>query len=126
QPNNPYFRELKGQALFEAGHVAEAVAPLRKAMSMLPDEGLIRILLAQALVATNRPKADDEALAQLRKAARTETDSPTLHQQLAIVYARKGDLGRADLASAEAAFAQGDLDLAKLRAKRARAQLKEG
>ncbi len=30
EPNNPYFYELKGQALLEGGHAAEAIAPLRQ------------------------------------------------------------------------------------------------
>ncbi len=34
QPNNPYFYELKGQALLEGGHPAEAVAPLRQAVQL--------------------------------------------------------------------------------------------
>ncbi|MGH6690279.1 MAG: FCD domain-containing protein, partial [Gammaproteobacteria bacterium] len=32
QPNNPYFHELKGQALLEGGRAAEAIAPLRRAV----------------------------------------------------------------------------------------------
>lgn len=125
-PDNPYFWELKGQALFEGGMVREAVAPLRKAVALAPNSGLIRILLAQAQIASEDPKLTDDALENLRLAARTEPDSITLHQQFAIAYARKGDVGRADLASAEAAFIKGDLDLAKQRAKRAKAQLRTG
>ena len=34
QPNNPYFYELKGQALLEGGRPAEAVAPLRQAVQL--------------------------------------------------------------------------------------------
>ncbi len=34
QPNNPYFYELRGQALLEGGRPAEAVAPLRRAVSL--------------------------------------------------------------------------------------------
>ena len=33
QPNNPYFYELKGQALLEGGQPAEAIAPLRHAVA---------------------------------------------------------------------------------------------
>ena len=33
QPNNPYFYELRGQALLEGGKPAEAIAPLRKLSS---------------------------------------------------------------------------------------------
>ena len=35
QPNNPYFYELRGQALLEGGKPAEAIAPLRKAVAAL-------------------------------------------------------------------------------------------
>src|SRR5690606_2200737 len=34
QPNNPYFHELKGQALLEGGRPAEAVGPLRHAVRL--------------------------------------------------------------------------------------------
>ena len=125
-PRNPYFRELKGQAYFETGQAKKAVGPLKKAVSLAPNAALIRILLAQALIATNTPKATAEAVKHLRKAAIRENRSITLHRQFAIVYARQGKLGRADLSAAEAAFIAGDLDLAKMRAKRAKARLKKG
>ena len=95
-------------------------------MALAPNSGLIRILLAQAQIASENAGLTNEALENLRLAARTEPRSVTLHQQLAIAHARKGDVGRADLASAEAAFILGDLDLAKQRAKRAMAQLRKG
>lgn len=34
QPENPYFHELKGQALLEGGRAAQAVAPLRRAVEL--------------------------------------------------------------------------------------------
>ena len=42
QPNNPYFHELKGQALLESGRGAEAIPPLRRAVSLAPGSNLIR------------------------------------------------------------------------------------
>ena len=59
QPQNPYFHELKGQALLEAGRPAEAIAPLRHAIQLAPNPALIQIMLAQALIAT-----DDRARAR--------------------------------------------------------------
>src|SRR6185503_12872281 len=44
QPNNPYFYELKGQALVENGRASEAIAPLRKAASLAPQPALIQIM----------------------------------------------------------------------------------
>ncbi len=125
-PKNPYFWELKGQALFESGKARQAVAPLRRAVKLAPGAALIRILLGQAMMATNNPKMVKEAMTQLRKASTREYKSITLHQQLAIGYARLGNIGRADLSSAEAAFLGGDLKLAKQRAKKAKTKLRKG
>src|SRR5262249_49363139 len=52
QPNNPYFYELKGQALLEGAKPNEAVAPLRKAVQLSNNNPLIEMLLGQALVAS--------------------------------------------------------------------------
>ena len=56
QPNNPYFYELKGQALLENGKANEAIAPLRRAAQLAPQPALIQIMLGQALVATENPQ----------------------------------------------------------------------
>jgi predicted Zn-dependent protease len=68
RPDNPYFHELRGQALLENGRPLEAIASLRKAASLAPNAILIRILLGQALIAANEPKLGDEALGMLRAA----------------------------------------------------------
>jgi predicted Zn-dependent protease len=49
-PTDPYFRELKGQMLFENGHVAEAVEPYEAAVRLAPDAPLLRIGLAQVYI----------------------------------------------------------------------------
>src|SRR3984893_18536225 len=41
QPNNPYFHELRGQALLEGGKPADAIAPLRKAVQLSNSAPLI-------------------------------------------------------------------------------------
>ena len=73
-PNNPYFYELKGQALLESGTPAEAIAPLRRAVALAPSPALIQILLAQALVATNNAKMTAEAIPLLRAALAKEPE----------------------------------------------------
>src|SRR5690348_218287 len=95
QPNNPYFYELKGQALLEGGHPSEAVAPLRQAVQLSHNTPLIEILLAQALNATNNPKLSEEAVGLLRTAISREPESPEAFSQLAMAYGRKGDLANA-------------------------------
>jgi predicted Zn-dependent protease len=126
QPNNPYFHELKGQALLENGRATEAVAPLRRAASLAPDPTLMQIMLGQALVATNNRAHADEAIAILRNGLAREPDTPNGYQQLAMAYGRKGDLAQADLASAQAAFARGDIKTARELAARAKTRLPVG
>ncbi len=119
-PNNPYFYELKGQALLEAGHAAEAIQPLQRAVQLAPDPALIQMTLGQALVATNNPKMADQAIPLLHAALIKEPDSPEAYTQLAMAYGRKNDLADADLASAQAAFARGDNKTARELAERAK------
>jgi predicted Zn-dependent protease len=126
QPNNPYFHELKGQALIEGARPAEAIAPLRRAVQLAPEPTLIQLMLGQALVATNDPRHADEAINMLRNALAREPDAPAGFQQLAMAYGRKGDLAQADLASAQAAFARGDFKTARELASRAKTRLPVG
>lgn len=126
QPSNPYFHELKGQALLEGGRPAEAVAPLRQAVQLSNNAPLIQVMLAQALNATNNPKVAEEAVGLLKIAISREPDLPEAHTQLAMAYGRKGDLANADLASAQAAFSRGDIVTARQLAARAKSRLPVG
>ena len=87
---------------------------------------LIEILLAQALNATNNPKMAEESVALLRTAISREPEAPEAYAQLAMAYGRKGDLANADLASAQAAFARGDVKTARQLATRAKTRLPIG
>ncbi len=126
QPNNPYFHELKGQALLEGGHPAEAIAPLRRAVQLAPHPALIQIMLGQALIATNNPKNADEAVPLLRAAINREPEAPDAYAELAMAYGRKGDVAHADLAAAQAAFNRGDMMTAKQLAARAKTRFAVG
>ena len=126
EPNNPYFYELKGQALLEGGHPGEAVAPLRRAVRMSHRAPLIEILLGQALIATGNRNVADEAIHMLRGAIQREPETPGAYSQLAMAYGRKGDLAQADLASAQAAFTRGDYKTARQLAERAKTRLPVG
>ncbi len=125
-PNYPYFYELKGQALLEAGYPAEAIAPLRRAVQLAPTPALIQIMLGKALIATNNAKMADEAIPLLRTALITEPESGDAYEQLAMAYARKNDLADADLASAQAASARGDNRTARQLAARAKTRFPVG
>ena len=119
-PNYAYFYELKGQALLEGGHPAEAVGPLHHAVQLAPSPALIQILLAQAIVATSDAKSADEAISLLHAAIIREPEAADAYTTLAMAYARKNNLADADLASAQAAFARGDNKTARELAERAK------
>jgi predicted Zn-dependent protease len=126
QPDNPYFFELKGQALLEGAHPAEAIAPLRRAVQLTPNPPLIQIMLGQALIATNNLANAAEAIPLLRAAILREPEASEAYTQLAMAYGRKGDLAQADLSSAQAAFVRGDLKTARQLAARAKTRLPIG
>jgi predicted Zn-dependent protease len=126
QPANPYFYELRGQALLEGGKPAEAIAPLRKAVALSNNAPLIEMLLGQALVGTDNKAYTEEAIAILRAAVARETEAPLGYMQLAMAYGRKGDLAQADLASAQAAFLRGDNKTARELASRAKTRFAVG
>ena len=126
QAQNPYFHELKGQALLEAGKPAEAIAPLRQAIALAPSPALIQVMLGQALIATHDRARIDEAISILQVALTREPESPDAYGHLAMAYGQKNDLARADLASAQAAFMRGDLRTAREIATRAKTRFPVG
>ena len=126
QPNNPYFYEVRGQALLEGGRPTEAIVPLRKAVQLSHNAPLIEMLLGQALVASNNNAYTDEAISILRAAVAKETEAPLGFSQLAMAYGRKGDYAQADLASAQAAYLRGDNKTARELASRAKTRFAVG
>ena len=126
QPNNPYFHEVRGQALLEGGKPQEAIAPLKKAVALSNSSPLIEMMLGQALVATGNNAYTDEAIAILRAAIARESEAPIGYTQLAIAYGRKGDYAQADLASAQAAYLRGDSKTARDLASRAKTRFAIG
>lgn len=120
QPGNPYFYELKGQALLEGGRAREATAPLRKASQLSGGNPLIRTMLGQALVENGDKSSTDEAIRELNFGLQRDSNSSTGWRYLATAYGQKGDLANADLASAQSAFYGGDYKLARELAGRAR------
>jgi predicted Zn-dependent protease len=118
-PENPYFWELKGQALLESGRAAQAIAPLQEAVRRLPTNGLVRMLLAQAQLGLDGKANAAAALESLKLAQHSEDDSPRLYMLMAQAYGRLDKLAMAELATAEMAIRRGDRELASQKATRA-------
>jgi predicted Zn-dependent protease len=100
-PNDPYFLELEGQILLESGKPADALAPLREATELTNNQPLIAATFGHALIATENPANYDEAERVLKAAVNKDHDNPDAWYQLGMVYAARGDIPRARLASAE-------------------------
>ena len=125
RPGSPWFWELKGQALLENGRAREALAPLRKAVTLSGGHPLIRMMLGHALISTESAKDADEALKHLQIAMQRDPDAAEGWQWLARAYARKGNEPMAALASAQGYFAQGAYEESRRLARRAKAGLPE-
>jgi predicted Zn-dependent protease len=101
KPDNPYFLEIKGQVLLEAGKANEALAPLRKATELTGNDPLIASTFGLALVNTEDKAHLGEAETVLRAAVARDRENPFAWYELGLVYGAKGDIVRANLASAE-------------------------
>ncbi len=122
-PRDPYFRELKGQMLFENGRIADAAQPYEEAVRLAPAAPLLRISLAQVYVESDDPKMNKRAIAYLNDALRTEDKETTGWHLLATAYGRDNQMGMAALALAEEGLSAGKKKDATQQASRAKALL---
>jgi predicted Zn-dependent protease len=122
-PTYPYFYELKGQALLEAGKASAAVAPLRKAVALAPKAGLIRIMLGAAELAAGDAGT---AIADLRAGLADEPLAAIGYRHLAMAYQQEGKVAEAELATAEGTLIAGDVESARTFARRAQAKFATG
>jgi predicted Zn-dependent protease len=106
-PNNPYYRELKGQMLFENGRIREAIRPYEDAVRLAPGAPLLRISLSQVYIETSEPALNKRAIAYLNDASREEGRDSSVWHFLAVAYGRDNQLGMAALSLAEQALADG-------------------
>ncbi|MBV8122161.1 MAG: M48 family metalloprotease [Alphaproteobacteria bacterium] len=104
-PRDPYFRELKGQMLFENGRISEAVQPYEDALRLNPGAPLLRIELAQVYIENNDPAQNKRAIAYLSDALRTEDKDVDGWHLLATAYGRDNQIGMAALSLAEEGLA---------------------
>ncbi len=118
-PGDPFFHELKGQVLYESGRVAEAVPDYEAAVAALPDEPLLRVGLAQALLESGDATRLDAAVEHLEAALRGDRDFSATWRLVGEAYGRQGREPEAALAAAENALLLGRREDARHFAERA-------
>ena len=125
RPDNAWFYEVKGDILTRAGRKQEAITPLRQALKFANDSMLIRVQLADSLMASGDPTSTNEAVEMLRKSL-VDDQNPRAYRLLATAYYKQGKGPEADAAQAQAEFQEGDLKKAQIFAKRALTKLAQG
>lgn len=125
-PNDPYFHELRGQMLYESGRAAQSVPSYRRAVQLLPAVGIVKVDFARALLETNKPDDDREAVRNLELARQTESGSFDLWRLMAAGYSKLNNPGMTSLARAEMAILRGNRAEAQAHAATAERQLQQG
>ena len=107
RPEDPYYHELRGQFLLEAGRAASAAESYRRATELAPGEALILGGLGRALLNMDDRSADTEARAVLARSASVDKANVGVLRDLALAEARLGNDGAAALATAERHLLEG-------------------
>ena len=112
-PKDAYFNELKGQILYENGHIAQAIPYYQKALDLMPSAPLLKIQLATSQIAAGGESQIQDAIIHLKQALMDEKDSPHIWRQLAIAYGKDHQIGLSNLALAEEAMLKKDSHAAR-------------
>ena len=124
-PRNPWFYELKGQILYESGKIKESIKPYEQALLISPKEPLLMVALATALNAQESRNSSIKALHLLKSSLRYDKKNSNTWFQLAIAFSRIGDLGNAELSTAERHFLTGNVKMASFHAKKSLKYIQE-
>src|SRR5204863_2999490 len=122
-PNDPYYRELKGQMLFENGPLPDAMRTYEDAVKLAPSAVLLQISLSQVYIVSGDPALNKRAIAYLNDASRAEGRESQIWRFLAVAYGRDNQIGMAALSLAEEALANGKKKDATQQALRAKQML---
>lgn len=125
-PQDPYYYEMKGQVLFDGGHIAESIEAYNKALSFKPDAHLIRIARIQAQLELGQESNLDRMIAELKDVLKHEKENGFAWHILAMTYGKQGKTGHVALALAEEAVTHDDADSALQQGRRALALLPQG
>ncbi|MBP0617107.1 M48 family metalloprotease [Jiella mangrovi] len=127
RPSNPWFHEMRGEILLDAGRGKEAVAAFSRAAKLdRSNSGLLRAEIGQALVVSGGTANLKQAIEMIQAGLQSDPMNGQAYRYLAMAYGQLGEIGRAELATAEGHWSTGSLTQAKVFAARAQAKLKPG
>ncbi|HEY6632273.1 MAG TPA: M48 family metalloprotease [Rhizobiaceae bacterium] len=127
QPKNPYFHELRGDILLRANQPGKAGEAYARAVQLDPAKsGILPIAYGQALIATGKPDAIRQAVAEIQEGLSRDKENFNGYAYLAQAYNQLGDLPEAELATAEGYYYGGNYQQAKIFAMRAQQKFKRG
>ncbi|WP_309084528.1 M48 family metalloprotease [Chelativorans sp.] len=126
-PQNPYFHELRGEILIKANRPREAAEAYARAVKLSRSpSGLMQVGYGQALLATGDRELVRRAAAELKSGLSREPEYVNGYRYLAQAYGQIGEIGAAELATAEGYFHAGAYRDAKILATRAQMKLQRG
>jgi predicted Zn-dependent protease len=123
RPNDPFFRDQKGQILLETRNFAAAAQTYATAVQRAPDDPMVLSGYGRALLASGQTR---QALEVLEKSRRQDTRDASMLRDLATAYAKTGQTGMAALITSERYALGGRMKDAGIHAKRATGLLDEG
>jgi predicted Zn-dependent protease len=119
--SNPYFQEIKGEIQLKARNAKGAADAFTRASQLEKNgSGLLQSELGHALVLAGDQQSLQRAVGELEVALTLDPVNPDAYRILAMAYGRLGDVGSADLATAEEKFHSGRYKDAKVFAARAK------
>ncbi|MET0259367.1 MAG: M48 family metalloprotease, partial [Methylobacterium sp.] len=126
-PNNPWFQEFRGEVLLAAGRAEEAATAFGKAAKLDPTRsGLIQASVGQAIVASGKPERMRDAIGQIERGLEADPGNSNAYVYLARAYGAIGEIGSAELATAEGYWEAGNFRQAKIFAARAQQKFRPG
>lgn len=113
EPNNPYFWEIKAQALFESGKTMEAEHAYKKTLELKPNSDLFKLSYAEVVLANNPSAAKIRELIPLIEQANKNGVYPSAYLYLGRIYNQLNESGVADYFAAEYNNAIGETGIAR-------------
>ncbi len=123
EPDNPYYYELKAQILYESGQGNKSIEPAKRALELKPDAPLLKLALAQAYLESGETEKVNMSVDLLKSALQSERQNSYMWYTLSRAYGELNQEALAKYATAEQAYAIGDVQRARSFAQRAQKDL---